>query len=88
MTKQFVTDYLDEKIKENEEFIVCTFFDVIVKHNLPQLDEKEFVNEAKIKLENMDYKVFLSGDEYTFKYERRIVKENEYFVAIKGVEVK
>ena len=91
MTENFVSDYIDEKIKENEGFIVCTYFDVIVQHNLSKDKEQRFIDEAKIKLESLNYKVFLKNEEYTYKFIKKKVKENELLVAIKndkGVNVK
>ena len=58
MTTQFITDYLDEKINENEDYIVCTFFDLRVKNNISEDDVQSFLELAKIKLEHMDYNVF------------------------------
>ena len=91
MTTQFITDYLDEKINENEDYIVCTFFDLRVKNNISEDDVQSFLELAKIKLEHMDYNVFFTGAEYTYKFERKKVNTNEYMVAIKqdkGVIVK
>ena len=42
MTTQFVSDYLEEKMDQNEEYIVCTFFDLRVKHNVQEKDVQNF----------------------------------------------
>ena len=86
MNPQFVTDYLDEKMKDNEDYIICTFFDLRITHNVSENDVQRFLELAKIKLENMNYSVFFTGAEYTYKYERKKVKDNEYMVAIKNSE--
>lgn len=83
MTTQFVSDYLDEKMEQNEEYIVCTFFDLRVKHNVEEKDVQKFLELSKIKLENLDYKVYFTGTEFLFKGDRKKVKENEYMIAIK-----
>ena len=83
MTTQIVSDYLDEKMEIDEEYIVCTFFDLRVKHNIQEKDVQKFLELAKIKLENLDYKVYFTGAEFLFKGDRKRVKENEYMIAIK-----
>ena len=36
MTLQFINDYIEQKINENEEYIRITFYDLRVKHNLSE----------------------------------------------------
>ena len=38
MTTEFVNEYLDEKIAQNEDYIKCSFYDLRVKHNVPEED--------------------------------------------------
>ena len=76
MTTEFINDYLDEKMKENEEYIVCTFYDLRVKHNVAESEVDKFLELAKIKLENMNYQVFFTGAEFTYKFARRTVQDN------------
>ena len=83
MTIEFVTEYLNKKMDENEEYIVCTFYDLRIKHNVFEDEVQSFLELAKIRLENMNYKVFFTGAEYMYKFERKKVKDNEYLVAIK-----
>lgn len=86
MTTEFINDYLDEKIKENEECIVCTFYDLRVKHNVVESDVDKFLELAKIKLEKLDYQVYFAGTEFTYKFARKTVQDNEYMIAIKNAE--
>ena len=47
MTKQFVTDYIDKKINENENFIRYTFYELKVKNNLSDEELDEFLRLSK-----------------------------------------
>ncbi len=87
MTTEFVTNYLDKKIYENEDFIVCKFYDLRVKQNLTEESVQQFLSLAKIRLENMNYLVYFTGAKYKYKGESKRVKDNEYMVAIKEREV-
>ena len=73
---EFIDSYLDEKIEEDEEYIVCTFYDLRVKHNVLEDDVDKFLELAKIKLENMNYQVYFTGAKFTYKYAMRTVQDN------------
>lgn len=81
MTTQFVGDYLEEKIKVNPNYIVCTYFDFRVRKNQPEEEIFDFLNLSK---KNMGYKVYLKGEKYIYNNITKIVKDNELFVAIKS----
>ena len=83
MTIQFVTEYLDNKIEENENYIECSVYDLRVKQNLSEQDVDIFLQYAKTRLENSDYQVYFTGAKYSYKGKQRIVKSNNYMVAIK-----
>lgn len=83
MTIQFITDYLDKKIEENENYIVCTFYDLRVRNGLTELEVNKFLELSKIRLENMDYQVYFTGAKYMYNYTKMTVQDNEYMVAIK-----
>lgn len=83
MTTKFIQDYLDKKIIENENYIVCTFFELRITNNLTEIQADRFLELAKIWLENNNYSVYFTGARYKFKNEIRVVKDSEYMVAIK-----
>lgn len=83
MTTQFITEYLDKKIEENENIIICTFFDLRVVNNVKEDEVDYFFEKAKIRLENMNYQVYFTGAEYIYNNIRKTVADNEYMVAIK-----
>ena len=88
LTIEFISDYIDNKLQENEKYIVCTFYDLRVKNNLSEADVNTFLQLARTRLENMDYLVYFTGGKYKYNGKDMIVKDNEYLVAIKGGEPK
>lgn len=83
MTLKFIEDYINKKLSENDEFVKFTYYELRVKSNLSEEDIKMFLGLARNKFENMGYKVYFIGNEYTYKGETRKVEQNEYMVAFK-----
>ena len=84
MTIQFIEEYLYDKMLKNENYIECTFFDMRVKNNLSEYEIQQFLELSKIKLENMGYKVYFTGEEFLYKDSTKKVEENQYMIAVKG----
>lgn len=84
MTMKFVTEYIEKKVNENNEFIRYTFYELRIKNNLSQDDIEEFLDVNKDYFENKGYKVFFTGDKYEYKNETRYVEQNELMIAIKN----
>ena len=80
MYKQFVDDYIDRKLEENENCIICSFFELRVKYNKTEAEVYEILNLLKNRLTNMRYKLYYKGQYYS---QTEKVKENQFFVAIK-----
>ena len=83
MTTQFITDYLDKKIENDSNYIVATFYDLKVTHNLSDEELQIFLQLTQTKLANMGYLVYFTGAKYNYQNRNRIVESNEVFVAIK-----
>ena len=83
MTMQFVTEYIDKKVDENDKFIRYTFYELRVKNNLSEEDIEEFLDINKDYFENKGYKVYFTGDAYEFNNESKVVEQNELMIAIK-----
>lgn len=83
MTVQFVEKYLENKLKENEEYIVCTFYDLKVRHDLSDEDVDKFLEWSRNKLQNIGYKVFFTGAKFVYQNANRTVQDNELMIAIK-----
>ena len=87
MTTEFIQKYLDKKIDEDENYIVCTFYDLRIRNNLTEIQADRFLELSKIWLENNNYSVYFPGAKYKYKGESKVVKDSEYMVAIKESEV-
>ena len=74
---------LENKLKENEEIIKYSFYELTVKYNLNESDKTLFLKLLKIKLENNNYNVYTEGQMYEYNNTKKEVKENELIVAIK-----
>ena len=81
---RFIIDKLiDEKIEKNKKIFTFTFYEVFVKYKLEQKLEQDFIELAKVKLNNMEYKVFVKDEEFEFDNAYRKVQSNEVLIAVK-----
>lgn len=83
MTTQFVESLINSKINVNQNEIIFTFYELRVKHNLTEEQTDEFLALCKIRLENLDYKVYFTGAKYTYRGERKEVENNQLMIAVK-----
>lgn len=76
---------LDEKLKQDENLIRYSFYEVNVKFDdfLSKEYKSRFIYLLKNKFENMKYKVYLQGQIYEYNNEKKIVQDNEVIIAIK-----
>ena len=86
MTKQFISNYIDNKMSENANFIRFTFYELRVKHNLSEDDTDEFLRLAMTYLENKSYEVYIGNARYTYKNANQNVQPNELLIAFKNVK--
>lgn len=84
MNLNYITNYIDDKINKNSEYIDISFFELRIKEKLSKDETNQFLDYAKIRLENLGYKVYFTGDNYTYNNATKIVKDNELLVAIKS----
>ncbi len=77
---------LKDKLNKDSYFIRYTFYELRVKLNLSEVELYHFLRLIKIKLENLGYKVYFTGDKYIFNESNKQVKENELLIAIKEQE--
>ena len=83
MTMQEITEYLDNKINEDENIVIITFFAVRIKFDLSEAETQEFLRLCRTRLENLGYQVYFTGAKYTYQGISKIVQSNELMVAIK-----
>lgn len=77
---------LPQKVEENPYFIRYTFYEIIVKHNLPQKAEIVFDSLIRNKLHHLGYIAYFRSTEYEYEGKKRIVEDNELVIAIKKNE--
>lgn len=67
MTLQQIYLYLEKKIKENKNFIIFTFYELRVHNNLSSEETLSFLHLVGIKLQNNNYKIYRTGQEYIYE---------------------
>lgn len=83
MDLRTVDSYLNHKLDENSDFILLTFYELRIKLDLSKADTNEFLNLSAIRLKNIGYNVYFTGQGYEYNDKHQIVKDNELLVAIK-----
>lgn len=83
MIRIIIDDLISEKLELDENFLIFTYFEVIVKNNLKKEQEQEFCNLAKIKLNNMGYNVYFTNEKFVYEGVLRKVESNQILIAIK-----
>ena len=83
MNLEFITDYINMKMNENQEILIFTFYELRLKHNLSESETKRFLELAQIRLENLGYKIYKTGEKFVYVDIVCTVKENELMVAVK-----
>lgn len=86
MNLEFIEQYINNKILENEEYVRITFYDLRVKNNLTIEEVESFIELARNKFENMGYKVYINDDKYEYKQAKMTVQLNEIMIAIKELD--
>ena len=83
MKMQEITNFLDEKIENNNNKIVISFYELRIKMNLTEEETNSFLEYSKTRLENLKYKVYKTKEKYIEENKEKIVEQNELLVAIK-----
>lgn len=86
MTLDFVTDYINRKLIENEDIIRYTYYELRVKNNLTEDEVQKFLELNKTYLENKNYQVYFTGAKFEYDNANRTVQPNELMIAIKEKE--
>lgn len=67
MSLQQIDLYLNDKLKENNNYIVFTFYELRVKLNLTSEEKLNFLHLIATKLENNNYKIYKTGQNYIYE---------------------
>lgn len=86
MSLQQIDMYLENKLKQNKNYIVFTYYELRVRLNLSSEETYNFLHLVSTKLENNNYKIYRTGQEYENEGQKYKVQDNQLLVAIKGRE--
>jgi len=81
--KRFTINYIEEKERENPNYIRYSFYELRVKHNLSEKEVDEFLRINKDYFENNSYNVYFTGAKFTYNNSSMTVQPNELMIAIK-----
>lgn len=81
---QKIDEYLERKIEEGKNKVVCPYFEVKTQVGVLKDDENEFLRLARNKLENKGYDVYFTFSNYIYKGKEETVGINDFIVAIKN----
>jgi len=84
---QQIDMYLENKLKQNKNCVVFTFYELRVKLDLTSEETYNFLHLVSTKLENNNYKIYRTGQEYFYQGKNK-VGDNQLMVAIKEEEKK
>lgn len=79
---QQIDMYLETKLKQDKKYVVFTFYELRVKLGLTSKETYNFLHLVSIKLENNNYKIYRTGQEYYYDGKKK-VEDNQLMVAIK-----
>ena len=81
MNLQQIDMYLENKLKQDKKCIIFTFYELRVKLDLTSEETYNFLHLVSTKLENNNYKIYRTGQEY-FYQEKKKVEDNQLMVAV------
>ena len=88
MTLEFLNELIENKINQNKYFIQFTFYELIVKHDLPKDSSDSVTQLIKQKLINYGYKVYVTGEKYIYNSTESVVPTNILLIAVKSPTMK
>lgn len=81
--KNFTINYINQKEKENENYIRYSYYELKIKNNLTEEEIDEFLRINRDYFENKGYRVYFTNAEFEYQNAKRKVELNEYMIAIK-----
>lgn len=83
MNLKFIDDNINDKLVKDENYVRITYYELRVKNNLSEEETEQFLNLAKIKLNNIGYDVFFTKEKYRYNNANMTVQPNELLIATK-----
>lgn len=84
LTLEYITNYIDDKILEDENIIKIKFYELVVKEKLTKEQVAEFIKYSKIRLKNIGYTIYEQGSEYLYNGKKCKVETDMFYIAIKN----
>ena len=81
--KKFTISLIENKEKEDENYIRYSYYELKVKDNLSENEIDEVLRISRDYFENKGYKVYFTNAEFEYKNAIRKVESNEYMIAFK-----
>lgn len=83
MKREDVVNYLDEKIKQNSDYIRITFYEIRMKLGLSEEETDEFIRTSMDYLSGLNYSLYPTNARYCYKGANQYVQMNELLIAFK-----
>ena len=81
---EMIETTLAEKMRQNENYIRYSYYEVNVKYTKTEKDKQLFLNLLINKLENNDYHIYREGQRFNYNGASILVQINEELIAIKN----
>lgn len=78
-----VNTYLENKLRSNDDKIICTYYEMKFELNISEKDENTFLKIARDKFQKNGYDVYFTNAKYKYCNEVKTVGSNEMIIAIK-----
>lgn len=83
MTLNYITQFIDKKIYKNSDYITVTFYELRIKENLSLEETDTFVHYSTLRLKNLGYTVYYTGENYIQDGKTKTVRSNVLYIALK-----
>ena len=84
MEQNEIYKLLSDKIKEDENKVVISFYELKIKRNLNKQDTFDALHTISEELIKSNYKVYRTNQKYTYNNREYIVESNELMIGIKN----
>ena len=84
MEQNEIYKLLSDKIKENENKVIISFYELKIKRNLNKQDTFDALHTISEELIKSNYKVYRTNQKYKYNKKEYIVESNELMIGIKN----
>ena len=84
MDKKEIFKLLEDKIKQDENKVTISFYELKIKRNLNKQDMFDVLHTISEELIKSEYKVYRTSQKYIYNNEEHIVESNELMIGIKN----